>query len=187
MPNHPHLTFITGNEIKFQVAQQVLRGSGLMLERSTLDLPEIQSSRVEEIAVFSAQWACQHLDRPVAVTDAGFYIETLNGFPGPFVKFTNAWLSAQDYLSLLLGKLERRIVVRDCLAYCRPHEKPLTFCTAYQGTLATEPGRDGGNPIEQILIPAGYSVPISEIAPDEMVAYWSRASVWRELKRYLAA
>lgn len=39
------LVFITSNELKFNVAQKVLKGSGILLERKTLNLPEIQSSQ----------------------------------------------------------------------------------------------------------------------------------------------
>jgi XTP/dITP diphosphohydrolase len=179
------LTYITGNETKFKVAEQVLQDSGILLRREHLCTPEIQSSRVEEVAEYSAIWASQYLNQPVVVTDAGFYIKALNGFPGPFIKFINEWFSAKDFLSLMQGKNNRQIIIRDCLAYCQPDEKPVTFCRLYRGALATEPGRKRGTPIEQLFIPEGYTVPASEIPPDEMITYWSNVSTWRELKQYL--
>ncbi len=179
------LTYVTGNEIKFKVAEQVLRDSGILLRREQLHTPEIQSSRVEEVAEYSALWASQRLKQPVVVTDAGFYIEALNGFPGPFIRFINEWFSAEDFLNLMRGKDNRRILIRDCLAYCQPDEKPVTFCGVYQGVLATRPGRKRGTPIEQVFIPEGYSVPASEIPPEEMLTYWSNVSTWQALKQYL--
>jgi XTP/dITP diphosphohydrolase len=181
------LIYITGNEIKFKVAAQVLRNSGISLERKHLPTPEIQSCRVEEVAEYSAIWASQHLNLPVVVTDAGFYIEALNGFPGPFIKFINEWFSADDYLNLMHGKNNRRIVIRDCLAYCQPQQKPVTFCGIYRGEVAIKPGKRSGTSMDQIFIPEGYSIPISEIPPDEMVAYWSDVGIWQELKWYLEA
>ncbi len=181
------LTYVTGNGIKFKVAEQVLRESGILLRQEHLHMPEIQSSRVEDVAEYSALWASQQLNQPVVVTDAGFYIEALNGFPGPFIKFINEWFSAEDFLSLMQGKNNRQIVIRDCLAYSQPDEKPVTFCGLYRGVLATEPGRKRGTPIEQVFIPEGYSVPASEILPDEMITYWSNVSTWLELRQYLEA
>jgi XTP/dITP diphosphohydrolase len=178
-------TFITGNELKFRVAAEVMNDSGIVLRQELLHTPEIQSSRVEEVAEYSAIWASRQLNQPVVVTDAGFCIEALNGFPGPFIKFINEWFSADDYLRLMQGKNNRRIVARDCLAFCQPDEKPLTFCREFRGVVATEPGRQKGTPIEQIFIPEGYSVPASEVAPDDMLAYWSSASTWHDLKKYL--
>jgi XTP/dITP diphosphohydrolase len=179
------LIYVTGNELKFKVAQQALLGSGISLERKSLNTPEIQSSRVEEIAEWSAIWASRQLNQPVVVMDAGYYIEALNGFPGPFIKYVNEWFSAEDYLNLMQGKVNRRVVVRDCLAYCRPNGKPTLFCQAHHGELATEPGRQTGTSIDQVFIPAGFSHPISEIPPDELLAYWSNTTVWQELGLHL--
>lgn len=179
------LVYVTRNELKFKVAVQSLQNSGISLERKSLNTPEIQSNRVEEIAEWSAVWASQHLNQPVVVMDSGYYIEALNGFPGPFIKFVNEWLSADDYLNLLQGKSNRRVIIRDCLAYCHPDEKPILFCQLHQGKLATDAGRQNGTSIDQIFIPEGYSKPISEIPPDEILAYWSNAAIWRELENYL--
>ena len=179
------LIFVTSNEIKFEVAAQVFHSSGISLKQMRLCPPEIQSNCTDEIAEYSAMWACQRLNQPVVTTDAGFYIEALNGFPGPFIKFVNEWFSAQDFLNLMQDRENRRVMIRDCLAYCQPDRKPKTFCRVHRGELATEPGKKSGTPMEQILIPEGYSIPISEIPPDEMVAYWSSVSTWQDLKRYL--
>ena len=181
------LVFVTGNELKFQVAAQALQGSGISLEQKSLPVPEIQSRHLEEIASWSADWACRQLSQSVVVTDAGFSIEALNGFPGPFIKFVNEWFSAEDYLSLMRDKPNRRVIAQDCLAYCQPGEKPIVFNKFYSGEMATKPGRQNGTPMDQLFIPEGYSLPISDIPVDEMVAYWSNATTWHELRRYLAS
>lgn len=142
------LIYVTSNAIKFRVAAQALQNSGISLQQKSLNTPEIQSSRVEEIAEWSAIWASQHLNQPVVVMDAGFYIAALNGFPGPFIKFVNEWFSAEDYLNLMQGKNNRRVTIRDCLAYCRPNGKPAIFCKLHQGELATKPGRQSGTPMD---------------------------------------
>ena len=77
--------FVTGNSHKFQVAQEVLEKKGIEVIQQKLETPEIQSTDVKEIACFSAKWASEKINRPVALTDAGYYIESLNGFPGPFI------------------------------------------------------------------------------------------------------
>jgi XTP/dITP diphosphohydrolase len=179
------LIYVTGNPLKFKVAVRFFEGSRISLESRDLSTPEIQSSRVEEIAEWSAAWACRSLNRPVVVMDAGYYIEALNGFPGPFIKFVNEWFSAEDYLNLMQGKTNRRVVIRDCLAYCRPKEKPAIFSQLHQGQLAARPGRRTGTSIDQIFIPEGFSSPVSEIPPEEMLAYWSDAAIWQQLKMYI--
>lgn len=179
------LVYVTGNELKFKVALQALLGTGIFLERKSLNTPEIQSSRVEEIAEWSAVWASRQLNQPVVVMDAGYYIEALNGFPGPFIKYVNEWFSAEDYLNLMRGKANRRVVLRDCLAYGRPNEKPTLFCQVHHGELAVNPGRRNGTSIDQVFIPAGFSHPISDIPADELLSYWSNTTVWQELAAHL--
>ena len=92
------LVYVTGNDFKIAVAERALVGSGVVLVQKNLDAPEIQSECVEDVAIYAGKWACRQLEEPVVVTDGGFYIEALNGFPGPFVKFVNQWLAAQDLL-----------------------------------------------------------------------------------------
>jgi XTP/dITP diphosphohydrolase len=179
------LIYLTGNDFKFAVAERALGNSGIVLVQECLEAPEIQSSRVEDVATYAAEWGSQRLDRPVVVTDAGFYIEALNGFPGPFVKFVNRWLTAEDLLNLMRGKDNRRAITRDCLAYCRSGEKPAIFSGSYPGCVAAAPGAGGGTPMEQVFIPDGYAVPVSDFPADERLAFWSRADVWVQLKRFL--
>ncbi|HPH97101.1 MAG TPA: non-canonical purine NTP pyrophosphatase [Anaerolineaceae bacterium] len=185
MDGYVHLTYITGNELKYKVAVEALRSGRIRLERQALDTPEIQSEKVEEIAAWSAIWASGQLKKPVVVTDAGYAIEALNGFPGPFIKYVNGWFSSEDYLNLMQGKENRRIVVSDCLAYCRPGEEPVLFTVRHEGRMADKPGQSLSSPIDRLYIPEGYDLPTSDMAPEDVVAYWSRETPWQALKQYL--
>lgn len=179
------LIYVTSNELKFKVAQQSLQNSSILLEQKSLDTPEIQSTRVDEIAEWSAIWACQHLNLPVVVSDVGYFIEALNGFPGPFIKYVNDWFTADDYLNLMQGKSNRQATIQDCLAYCRPNDKPVVFCQIHRGEIATKAGRKEGTSINQVFIPEGFFKPISEIPPKQMVAHWSTAGIWQKLRLHI--
>jgi len=179
------LAYVTGNGFKFAVAERALMGSGIVLVQERLSAPEIQSSQVEEVAAHAAEWASLRLGQPAVVTDAGFYIEALNGFPGPFVKFVNEWLTAQDLLNLMRGKENRQAIVRDSLAYCRPDEKPITFSGSYLGQLATVLGEGEGTPMERVFVPEGHTIPVSDFSAEERLAFWSRADVWQQLRDFL--
>src|SRR4051812_41372602 len=145
------LLYLTGNRFKFEVAQRAMQGTDVVLEQIRLALPEIQSNSVQEIAEFSAQWASPQLDQPFLVTDSGFYIDALNGFPGPFIKFINQWFSVEDLLRLMHDRLHRHIRVQDCLVYSRPGAPAISFCGSYQGTIATAPGQSTGTSIERLF------------------------------------
>lgn len=178
-----NLTYITGNKMKFEVASQVFKDTGIILSQKKLDTPEIQSKSVEDVAIYSAVWACKELNQSVFVTDAGFCIEALKGFPGPFIKYTNEWFSAEDYLNLMQGKSNRNVIIKDCLAYCKPNEKPIVFTGSFKGTLAIKSGKRSGTSIEQLFIPEGFDRPISEIPAEEMIDYWSKGDILLKFKK----
>ncbi len=179
------LVYVTGNEIKFNVASKTFKNTGITLLQKKLDTPEIQSKSVQEVAKYSARWASEKLGKPVIVTDAGFFIEALNGFPGPFIKFINQWFSAEDYMNLMKGKTNRRIIIQDCLAYCSPNEEPIVFTGSYAGKLAIELSEKPGTSIDRLFIPQGFNVPIAEIPEEQMLAYWSSGEIMSKFKEYI--
>lgn len=179
------IIYLTRNAAKFQVAQKAVQGLGIALVRQDLETPEIQSADVVEIASFSARWASERLGKPVAVTDGGYYIEALNGFPGPFIKYINSWLTATDILNLMKDKKNRNVEVRSCLAYCAPGRDPVTFVESFKGTIALEKGPKGATPINEIFIPDGFTEPESAITPEKMVHFWSSGDAWQKLAAHL--
>ncbi len=181
------LIFVTSNSRKFEVAQKALGAFGINLTHKNIEnLHEIQSTDVNEISAFSAKLAANELNAPVIVEDAGYYIEALNGFPGPFIKFTNNWLSAEDYLLLMSGKENRKIEVRSSLAYCVPGQEPVVFCSSAFGKMPLSVGPVGYSPINQVFIPEGFSQIATEISDEEMLNFWSeKLDTWSKLAEYL--
>lgn len=180
--------FVTGNLYKFQVAEKALEGSGIKLVQEKLDTPEIQSTSVEEISSYSAKWAAEKIGKPVAVTDAGYYIEVLNGFPGPFIKYINQWLTSEDLINLMAGKTNRKVIVRDGLSYCEPGKDPVTFIGEAFGTIAPHPvitDKSGSTSINEIFIPDGYDKVETEISKEEMIDFWSKSDPWKKLADFL--
>jgi len=174
------IIFVTGNDYKFQAAKIALKDAGIKLVKKRLETPEIQDESVEEVAAFSAAWAANILKKPVIVSDGGCYIEALNGFPGPFVKYINKWLSSEDLLKMMSGKKNRRVVWIGCIAYCEPNKKPLTDVNKYKGKLALKPGkniyRKDYSWIDTLFIPDGYKKPISELSNKDYIEFWGNDS-----------
>lgn len=183
------IIFVTKNKYKFQVAQKLLKGSGLGLVQKKLDTPEIQSDSLEEVAAFSARWVSSVLNSPVVVSDAGCSIEALKGFPGPFIKYVNQWLSMADMLRLMKGKTNRRIIWKECIAYCEPGKKPALFCSTVSGKISKTIGKNlyrktyGG--IDAIFIPEGRTRPASEMPTKEYLDLWSKNDNWKRLAERL--
>ena len=100
------------------IARDVFSEYGLSLEQADLDIPEIQSLDVAEVARASTEFASSNLNGIIIKSDVGYYFEALQGFPGPLIKWINQTLSASDLMALMHGKTNRRVVLRECLA-CR--------------------------------------------------------------------
>lgn len=180
------ITFVTGNKKKFEIAQEAFLKSPFTLVQENLETPEIQSLSLAEVASFSARWACEKLNKPVFVTDAGYDIPALKGFPGPFIKYINSYLSATDLLQLMKEKEDRTIIHEECLAYCEPRKEPILFSSKTKGSLAQTPGKRGPTPITELFIPDGHTSPESDLSPEEQLAFWKKSvNTTEQLIEYL--
>lgn len=183
-----NITFVTGNEFKFNQAVLALKNLDIILDRQTIDTPEIQSTNVTEIAAYSACWASEKLGKPVIVTDVSYEFQALNGFPGPFIKYINQWLTAQDLLNLMAGKTNRTVDIFQCLSYCEPDKKPVSFLGKVSGTISHHIGTSGNwkTPINQVFIPDGYDKVVGDLPHEEMVAHWNEDTVWSQFVDYIS-
>ena len=89
------ITFVTGNEGKFKNATALFTDSGIELNQLSINTPEIQSNNSSDISKYSAEFVCKSLNEPFFVMDRSFSIDSLNGFPGPFVKYINQWFTSK--------------------------------------------------------------------------------------------
>lgn len=172
------LIFITSNAEKFHIADTILQTKGISLVRKEIPLNEIQSSSLSEIAGNSALEAFRKLKSSVAVTDVGFYITALNGFPGPFVKYINQYLTAENLISLMSGTENREIIIRECLVLISSQSKKQTYQTEFHGKIAQAPSACNGSSFEKVFIPDGLTMPICEYPPNIQFEYWKAGSTW---------
>jgi len=180
------IIFMTGNKYKFATAERALAGLDLELVQEDIETPEIQSTSVEDVALYSARWASKDLKSPAFLTDAGIYFEAFDGFPGPFVKYTNKWFSADGYLHLMEGKKNRSVEIKDCIAFCQPGKEPKLFISLVKGRLAEKPGRKGMTPMDEILIPEGCKTTLSDMEDEEVFEFWAEnMGYWNDFKKYL--
>lgn len=155
------------------------------LVQSAIDTPEIQSTSVEEIAVQSALWACRQTGEPSIKSDAGCFIESVNGFPGPFLKYVNDWLTQEDYISLLSGKDNRRAYFEDALAIAYPDGTTHVFSQKVYGTIAetVDPNATRWS-MDALFIPDSAGKTLGSMTDEEQVAFWGDGN-WPDMIRYL--
>lgn len=169
------LAFATSNRGKMQTMERDLRPFGIHVRQKPLDIPEPRSNDVQEIADYKVHSAFQKLQRPVIVMDAGFYIDSLNGFPRAFVNFALETIGLDGILRLVNGQ-SRTCEFRECLAYLDAKlDQPKFFIAHVRGTLATEPR---GKPhdahwseLALVFVPDELTTTLAEMSSDQLDAW----------------
>jgi XTP/dITP diphosphohydrolase len=177
------ISIVTTNPVKHEIALSYAKAYDISIEMVDMETPEIQSLLVTEIAEYSAKYAAEKLQKPVLATDAGMYIKALNGFPGPFIKYSNHFFSSADYLKLMEGKVDRSLEWVEGIAYCEPGIKPVSVSNIVKGSLAIiADGNAPGRAIQEIFIPEGKDKVGSLISQEEMTQFWiEHVIAWEEL------
>jgi non-canonical purine NTP pyrophosphatase (RdgB/HAM1 family) len=173
------MIFVTGNHHKLKEFESIL---GIKLNHSDLDLDEIQSVDVEEVAVHKARQAYELLKEPVIVEDTGLYFEELNGLPGALVKFFVKKLTPKQMC--LLVKENRKAVAVTCIAFFDGKELK-TFKGETRGEIALEPKGANGFGWDPIFIPDGYKQTFAEISSEEKEDNFMRKEALERLKSAL--
>ena len=132
------ITFATSNRHKFSEVSAILRDYGISVEMAPLELREIQADTLEEIAAEKAREACGRVAGAAMVEDTGLFIDSLNGFPGPYSAYVFRTIGNQGILRLLENASHRGATFQSVFAYCRPGGSPECFASAVAGTIALE-------------------------------------------------
>lgn len=170
------MIFATSNHQKLKEFESIL---GIKLNHSDLDLDEIQSVDVEEVAIHKAKQAYELLKEPVIVEDTGLYLEELNGLPGALIKFFVKKLTLEQICSLIKENRSATAVI--CIAYFNGQELK-TFKGETKGEIAKEPKGTNGFGWDPIFIPEGYSQTFAEITSEEKEDKFMRKEAIKKLK-----
>lgn len=146
--------FVTGNQHK---ADHLSRLLGLPLEHIKLDLDEIQSADLEEVASHKAKQAYELVKRPVFVEDVALGFEALGGLPGPFIKFFLAEDNGMENLCRMLDGFSSRRARGECVFAYYDGERLELFRGGIDGTVSQHAQGKDGFGWDPIFCPDGYS------------------------------
>ena len=175
--------FVTTNNYKFQKCRTYFESENLDIVQLSIETPEIQAADNKTVAEYSAKWAADKYRTPVLKEDIGLYIEALSGFPGPYLNHVEKWIDTAGFLSLMANKENRNAYWEFCIAYCEPSEKPVSFSTFPNGTIAHEAKGSGGWIADKVFIPMGNLQTIAELLDEKK--FKRDQSHYRALKDYL--
>lgn len=169
--------YVTGNENKIRAAKLYLSKFGLEIEGKSLKLIEEQTDSVKEVALSKARQAFKILKKPLIVSDTGWYIKSLGGFPGLFMKYMNEWLKTKDFIKLMQGKKDRLVIFKECLCYIDKNEFKV-FIQEIEGKVL-ETAYDKGLPCDRIISLSKNGKSIAE-AREQGIEPIDNQPVWEE-------
>jgi len=116
------LRYVTTNEGKVAEAREYLEDVSAL----EFDYTEVQSDSLASIAARGAREAHAHAGEPVIVDDAGLFVDSLDGFPGPYSAYVEDTVGIEGVGRLADRERDEeeddRAAFRCVIAYCDGEE-----------------------------------------------------------------
>jgi len=153
------LYFVSSNNHKYSEAKKILDSFGINLGFLKSNLEEIQSNSLENIAMAKARDAFSKFKKPLIIEDDGLFIDSIQGFPGPYSSYVFKTIGNKGILNLL--KNNRKAKFLSIITYCDKN-----FLESFDGKLdgrisKTKKGKGWG--FDPIFIPNNSKKTFAEI------------------------
>lgn len=175
------ITFVTSNKHKAREAAGILAGLA-EIEHVSLEIPEIRSESVAEVAAGKAAYAYSGPKRPVITDDTGFFVSALSGFPGTCAAYVQSTIGNTGILTLMAGYANRSAFFETGIAY-HDGQYQKTFTGSIQGKVVIPRGCGGFgyNPIFEV-----EGKTLAEMNEEEKNQISHRALGLHALRRWLS-
>jgi len=145
------MLFITSNEGKFREAKEVAKKFSIELKWLKMEYEEFQGNSLEEIALKSARELSKEIKEPFFIEDSGLFIESLNGFPGPYSSYVFKTIGNKGILKLMEGVQNRKAYFKAVIAFFDGKEIKIFDGIVY-GEISTEIRGDKGFGFDPIFL-----------------------------------
>lgn len=176
-----NIYLVTSNKNKLREAEHALK---IRIKSVDLDLDEIQEIDAEKIAEHKAWQAWEKLKKPLFVWDQSIYIDCLNGFPGPLIKWFWTQVTLKKICEIANYFDNHKIQSGNILTYC-DGKRIKHFSARMEGTIPKQPRGTKGWGWDSIFIPKGHKRTYAEMSMDEVVPLRSEATSLRKLRDFL--
>ena len=164
------LFFASSNENKFQEAERILTNLGVKVNFSKTTLEEIQSSSLSEIAEQKAISAYELIQKPVIIEDDGLFIDSLNGFPGPYSSYVYDTIGNKGIMNLLENSEFRDAKFVSIIAYLGGSDGVKLFESSIPGKISSVIEK-GGWGYAPIFIPDGESKTYANVSDKDKLSH----------------
>ncbi|CAN0060307.1 unnamed protein product, partial [Phaeothamnion confervicola] len=164
------ITFVTGNPNKLIEARMIMEAWDdvvpVELRNLPLDLPEIQGCHLE-ISRAKCRLAAEAAGGAVVVEDTALCFNSLNGMPGPYIKWFVEAVSNEGLYKMLAAHDDKSAYAQCALSFCMgPGHEPFTFVGRADGTIVAPKG-DAGFGWDKIMKPHGSDRTFAEMAKED--------------------
>jgi non-canonical purine NTP pyrophosphatase (RdgB/HAM1 family) len=178
------LVFISGNASKVREIQQHV--SHVQFDVVALDLQEIQSLDLIEVATRKAQDAYARLQRPLVVEDTSLVFHALGSLPGPLIKLFLRAIPLDGLCQLAHAFGDPRATASVAFAY-HDRQQAHVFVGSTEGTIPPQPRGAISFGWDPIFVPAGETRTWSEMGPEAKRRFSMRRKALEKLEAFVVA
>ncbi len=181
------LYFITGNKHKFQEISAIIKSEAPWINlkmANNIPKTEIQDYSLENIALFAAKTICEKFDKNFILEDAGLFIRSLGGFPGPYSSYVYKTIGCDGILKLLDSVSDRTAEFKSVIVlYYQGILK--IFVGLAKGKISIKKRGSLGFGFDPIFIPEGSEKTFAEMTLEEKNLKSHRGKSTRKLLEFL--
>ncbi|SBT86316.1 Ham1-like protein, putative [Plasmodium malariae] len=186
-----NIYLVTGNKNKRLEFERLMKDE-LKVEFVDVDLTEIQSNDIVNINENKAQKAYEILEKQnigkgkkflVITDDTGLYLNCLNEFPGPYIKWMQKCLGSQGIVDIT-SKLQNYKCHAICVYSICNGTQTRSFKGVTKGTISGPRGPDSFG-WDNIFAPENSERTFSEMSFEEKNMVSPRYKAFAQLKNYL--
>lgn len=180
--------FVTSNVHKFLEARKIFSEYKIATAKLKVEAVEIQDDYLENIAKYSVLDAVKNCGLPVFVEDAGLFVESLGGFPGPYSKYVYNTVGLKGVLKLLEGVEDRDAYFLSAVAFGSPDEHPICFVGKVKGKISLQEQGTSGFGYDPIFVPSeGDGRTFAEMTTNEKNEQSHRAQALRAFAEWYSS
>ncbi len=176
------IAIITGNARKFEELRDLL--APIKVEQVNLALDEIQELDAKKIIEHKLELASRLHGGECMVEDSALYLEALNGFPGPLVKWFEDSLGLPKIAEIAKALGNTRATVETTIGYSNGKGQFKFFTGTLTGQIV-EPRGEKDFGYGAIFVPNGHSKTFGEMERAEKHILSMRAQAAQKLKQHL--
>ncbi|MEM4181718.1 MAG: RdgB/HAM1 family non-canonical purine NTP pyrophosphatase [Candidatus Pacearchaeota archaeon] len=174
------LYFITGNEKKFQEIKEIIP----QVEKINFDLREIQEIDSKKIIEEKLKKALKIKRTEFIVEDTSLYLDCLNGFPGPLIKWLLKTIGNEGIFNLTEKLGNNKAEAKTIVGYARNEKEIYLFEGSLRGKIVYSRGKEGFG-WDRIFQPENSNKTFAEMTIEEKNKFSMRRIAAEKLKNFL--